>query len=115
MQRKQPIAAIVQQAPVALVALVAGAVLALGAATTAVAQTSGKKPNIPVIMTDDVGVWNVLTTCVSVGMPTSSGSCSRRSHLGRFLVTLKEFPQRQKSASLNRGGPVFCADPPRRR
>jgi hypothetical protein len=43
----------------ALAALIAGAVLALPAARTAVAQTSGKKPNILVIMTDDVGVWNI--------------------------------------------------------
>lgn len=43
----------------ALVALIAGGMLALSAATTVVAQTSGKKPNILVIMTDDVGVWNI--------------------------------------------------------
>jgi arylsulfatase A-like enzyme len=40
-------------------ALIATAVLALGIATPAVAQSTGKKPNVLVIMADDVGWSNV--------------------------------------------------------
>jgi arylsulfatase A-like enzyme len=44
---------------VAMGGLVAVAVLSLGAATSAVAQTTAKKPNILVIMADDIGWSNI--------------------------------------------------------
>src|SRR5579863_9993923 len=43
----------------AIGALVAAGAMALGVATPASAQTSGKKPNILVIMGDDIGWSNI--------------------------------------------------------
>jgi arylsulfatase len=40
-------------------AFIAAGVLGMGAATPAVAQAPAKKPNIVVIMSDDVGMWNI--------------------------------------------------------
>jgi hypothetical protein len=63
-------------------------VLGLGAAPRAAAQT--KKPNIVVIMTDDVGIWNI--------------SAYHRGHDGwivsQFLGTFKEYPPSQASGGL---------------
>ena len=40
-------------------ALVATCALALGAASVALAQAPAKKPNIVVVMGDDIGMWNI--------------------------------------------------------
>ena len=42
-----------------LLGLVAALGMALGAASTAGAQTTAKKPNILVIWGDDIGTWNI--------------------------------------------------------
>src|SRR6476469_4610652 len=39
--------------------MVSGIAMALGAATVALAQAPPSKPNIVVIMGDDIGIWNI--------------------------------------------------------